>query len=120
MPINATEDQLRKDLTEDRAYFLAEVSRLHSELAEREAEIVKLRAAADTHCKAMEDHGYTNLALRKALSTPPSTNYLEQWEKNRYQVVGYFGYEKVHGLDVRSFSDHQCKLHNALLYARKD
>lgn len=36
------------------------------------------------------------------------------------EVVGYFGYEKVHGIDVRSFSGHQSGLHNAPLYARKE
>lgn len=105
-----------------------QIELLHRKIAEREAECLKLREAlfaSDELLRNLENSGnFYGLCVmeanQEALSTPPSTSYLEQWEKNRYQVVGYFGYEKVHGLDVWSFSGHQCKLHNALLYARKD
>lgn len=87
-------DQLRKDLAKDRHYFLTEISRLHSVLAEREAEIAKIREALEEFptsfhilpknesCKCSQCN-----ALRikqEALSTPPSTSYLEQWEKEKY------------------------------------
>lgn len=101
--------------------FLETIDRLLEKLAEREAEIVKLRAAADTHCKAMEDHGYTNLALRKALSTPPSTSYLEQWEKDHYgEPVAWLDLSKITPSGIVYASGFKVNAKQSPLYARKE
>lgn len=73
-----------------------EITQLRKELAEKEAEICKLREGmlmiGDCDC------GLTNSTNSKhaktcsfklaheALSTPSSTGYLEQWEKKNYRV----------------------------------
>ena len=74
-----------------------EILSLRVALAEREAEILKLRdwakdSAHRVSCMRLDiyderDHGCT--CGQEALATPPSTSYLEQWEKDRYLFQGY-------------------------------
>lgn len=67
--------------------YMVDNKRLAGELAEREAEIAKLRECFE-RIKAHNLHHGLPLRLiqiyREALSTQPSTSYLEQWDKERY------------------------------------
>jgi hypothetical protein len=68
------------------------ITGLKNDLAEREAEIAKLRnwweQIADVYSN--EPKGLAYVAAQEALSTPPSTSYLEQWEKEKYgEPVAY-------------------------------
>jgi hypothetical protein len=82
--------QLRKDLAEAKAYNAtrtAEVLAATQHAAEREAEIAKLRECLEKIRRTDEDgewFGAPYWQARKALSTPPSTSYLEQWERANY------------------------------------
>jgi Mg2+ and Co2+ transporter CorA len=63
------------------------------QLAERETEIATYREVLET-VKANTPEPYCAITravdyqVQKALSTPPSTCYLEQWEKDRFVQVG--------------------------------
>jgi hypothetical protein len=103
------------------------LAELRKDLAEREAETVKLRNvlfASDELLRSLENSGgFYGLCVMEAnqavLSTPPSTSYLEQWEHERYgEPVGHFfknhnGFLKQAG-DPIGFPD------MLPLYTRKD
>jgi hypothetical protein len=57
------------------------------------------------------------LECAEALSTPPSSSYLEQWEKDRYQVVAIVGELSA---QTRSEVIRKDIAIGAYLYARKD
>jgi hypothetical protein len=65
-----------------------DTKQLRKDLAEREAEIAKLRDYLhELACLGNGDiygNSIGNCLAREALSTPPSTSYLEQWEKEKY------------------------------------
>jgi len=65
-----------------------EVIQLRDVLAERDAEIVVLKGTLDmwllSTIKDRGDYAAERSFTREALSTPPSTSYLEQWERERY------------------------------------
>lgn len=65
-----------------------------AQLAEREAECLKLRNVLKTvMANAPEPYcaitRAVDVQVREALSTPQSTTYLEQWEKERYEVTAF-------------------------------
>jgi hypothetical protein len=97
---------------------IAEITQLRKDLAEKEAECLKLRGVLKTvRDNAPEPYCAITRAVdtqvREALSTPPSSIYLEQWEKERYQSVCEVG------TDV--FADIYMTLPvGTKLYARKD
>jgi len=84
--------------------LLAINEQLRKDLAEREAEIAKLRdgllcekALIDTPIARrklnIEADNEFLLCIREALSTPPSTSYLEQYIKEKYgEPVGHVDY----------------------------
>lgn len=67
--------------------LLATNEQLRKDLAEREAECLKLQK---TLLMVKSDPYFSDLdaesqySTEQALSTPPSTSYLEQWEKEKY------------------------------------
>jgi hypothetical protein len=97
-----------------------QIELLHKKLAEREAEIAVLREVLET-VKANAPEPYCAITravdyqVQEALSTPQSSSYLEQWEKDRFvQVahavgVGDWTYTVSHTLHV-----------GTPLYARKE
>lgn len=67
-----------------------EITKLRKDLAEREAEILKLRVALDEVKLRAVSLADAQVVALEALSTPPSTSYLEQWERERYgEPVAY-------------------------------
>ena len=104
------------------------ITGLKNDQAEQEAEIVKIRriaeplltelmdivAANGADSRSMPDE-YVEAAL--ALSTPPSTTYLDQWEKDRYQVVAN---KKEWGVCEFAQPTYGELPPNTPLYARKD
>ena len=115
-------EHLRADLAEREA----ELVKLRAELAEREAENLHLRGvlvSTDEYLK-FYSHPASKL-VAEALSTPPSTSYLEQWEKSKYgdTVCWMWEFEYDDGaafstkkptMAIRDGVDYQT------LYARKD
>jgi hypothetical protein len=73
--------------------LMAENKSLMAQLAEREAEIAVLREALlgfVNYPADDADYPPPYRAAHKALSTPQSSSYLEQWEKDRFgEPVGY-------------------------------
>lgn len=129
--------KLRKDLTEAQAYNAtrtAEVLAATQHTAEREAEIVKLRDALSdlSSCVVGVIEGdywpdsFTLQPANKALSTPPSTSYLEQWERERYEVAAWMQISVEEGINEAFPRKTKPEKFNAdwwkfePLYARKD
>jgi hypothetical protein len=125
---------------------IKELEKLRADLAEREAEIAKLREALATvvrhdeyvmfqrcpdcdykcsgTCKDMPHSDYGKIAM-KALSTPQPSSYLEQWEKEKYgEPRSYlYKYHNCFGEVVWSNlvnQSGQTPLETVPLYARKD
>jgi hypothetical protein len=118
----------------------AHMRKQSEDLAEREAEIAKLRGLLPTelpnsfisfgkyYSEASTKFAPANdpmskfkrkwfLECAEALSTPPSSSYLEQWEKDRYQVVAIVGELSA---QTRSEVIRKDIAIGAYLYARKD
>jgi hypothetical protein len=134
-------EQLRADLTKSQellAAALLEIKQLDrlrelhfeshtKDLAEREAEIATYRDVL--HKLACLGNGkaygnsFGNDIAREALSTPQSTSYLEQWEKERFgEPVGYFDQEYMGGPVIFTQVNYSEKDREGVfpLYARKE
>jgi len=102
--------------------LMTRIEQLQHDLAEREAGIARLRGYLHKlACLGNGDiygNSVGNCLAQEALSTPPSTSYLEQWEKDRYQVVA-----KVDKDDDNQWADILDDVSVKVsqpLYARKD
>jgi len=125
------ETEARRELDKTVNTYLNETKKLRKDLAEREAENLKLKDAMKTinHSMSqalitgndrMREIQLSQVVSHEALSTPQSTSYLEQWEKSKYgEPILYMlpkgdrGYLKTH---------FELCHHESLipLYARKD
>lgn len=70
------------------------------------------REAKEYHPQIMRD-------AREALSTPPSTSYLEQWVADNFEVVAYYEFSEIHNAWYLVYTKPPQGKHK-LLYARKD
>jgi hypothetical protein len=100
------------------------IAELRADLAEREAECLKLRKASQNLLDAyLRGSAATEVkaekAMKEALSTPQSSSYLEQWEKDHYVQVAQLG-----DLKGTTWTYAKLTLGDALndtpLYARKE
>ncbi len=120
-------------LQERIAVLETETASLVDQLAEREVEIAKLRDVLKS-CVAAVEYRWEHIANRaspvweteidavhtkgiEALSTPPSTSYLEMWEKSKYgEPVAYmFSSGAITKLDIWKHGGNWFPL-----YARKE
>jgi hypothetical protein len=97
---------------------------LLTDLAEREAEIAKLRNALDVigdiNKEIRISSGITKI-VRDAITNPPSTSYLEQWEKEKYGEPVAYEVTTTDGLNMLMRVECQLVGHSSSpLYARKD
>ncbi len=127
------------------AVTIAEITKLRADLAEREAEIAKLREYLhELACLGNGDiygNSIGNCLAIEALATPQSTSYLEQWEKDCYGEPVIIEEPEYHceamgcGLEDRNITDRyeamrhgwDCAIErmfeqipDGTLYARKD
>lgn len=108
----------REDLAVVTREALKTIDSLKADLAEREAECLKLRECLSNCIVSDINQPLATIAVwrvKEALSTPPSTSYLEQWEKERYgEPVGYLD-------STGRYQSASYKNNDVLpLYARKD
>jgi hypothetical protein len=103
-----------------------QIELLHNKLAEREAEIAKLREVLET-VEANTPDPYCAITravdaqVRKALSTPQSSSYLEQWEKEKYGEPVCEAIDKQGASTRWWWTDEGLALpKGSKLYARKD
>lgn len=98
------------------------ISSLKEQLAEREAEILALHDALGDF-KWNKDEGAFIARIEDALNTPPSTSYLEQWEKDNFEVVAW---RDTGSYILDSYTRHKTNYVNSYdivqtpLYARKE
>lgn len=96
--------------------YLAEITQLRADLAEREAECLQLRETLAYH------QGQTRpiQATVDALSTPQSSSYLEQWEKSRYGEPVWYHSIGIYG-ESRFYDQVETKPEGSTpLYTRKE
>jgi DNA repair exonuclease SbcCD ATPase subunit len=102
-----------------------EQTKLRADLAEREAEIAKIREALEVLWAGSDQNEWDGKAIeffKEALSTP-STSYLEQWEKERYGEPRSYLYKinTTIGGEAWTHDPRSRECLEALpLYARKD
>ena len=96
-------------------------NQLRTDLAEREAECLKLRESVNAilNGNPKKSHPQIMRDAREALSTPPSTSYLEQWVADNFEVVAYYEFSEIYNAWYLVYSKPPQGKRKPL-YARKD